>query len=523
MDRIFKRPDPVYYPDIRPCSGVKGFESWSRVWTKGIGLKIHEKSLQTARNLPEITAITEAARTIDSAIKFDMFTFPARFFQDAPEDRLLTLKHRVQSLDVFLEFGILVREEFRDVCIFGEHSNVEQAKEMFGRILTDFNNAEDVKMAQRDTAARTHQRSNASEGVEGSLLINLPQRTETSSHLYFSDEEMRLIFASYQASRDRAKPPLPPTDQHPAYSVPPTATLIVVPTNLILQIGTEKHETQLQTARNLPEITAVTELNFFVTPLDTNTNGLLNEDYDQRPAYPAPTTSTSVVVPTNLIPQIGTEKHKTHLQTGKNLPGINAVTGRKQYYKQKTYLVTGLSEAAIENAVRTIELRVVSVTVRFPGSFFQDAPEDRQLTLRLHVESSHVVLTFSGDTQSTDVLISVEGVDSNVEQATEMLLKIKTDFIYAEDVRRARQDTANRKHQGSNVSEGIAVVAAKPSASPQEMANECIICVDIPANTAFIPCGHKTFCEPCARQIFQGKKECPTCRGRVTSVLRLFG
>ncbi|OQV19703.1 hypothetical protein BV898_06244 [Hypsibius exemplaris] len=57
----------------------------------------------------------------------------------------------------------------------------------------------------------------------------------------------------------------------------------------------------------------------------------------------------------------------------------------------------------------------------------------------------------------------------------------------------------------------------------QQIAEECIICVDNPANVAFSPCGHKTFCEPCAQQIFQGNGVCPTCRGRITSVLRLYG
>ncbi|OQV14454.1 hypothetical protein BV898_11296 [Hypsibius exemplaris] len=400
------------------------------------------------------------------------------FFQDAPEDRLLTFKQRVQSLDVFLEFGILVPK---------------------GRISTDFNNAEDVKMAQRDTAARTHQGSNASEGVEGS-----PSSTRSDPDLPIIDD-----VTAFQATNEvRAILPLPSTDQRPVCPTPPTATLTVVPTNLILQIGKEKHETQIQIARSLPGIIAVTEVNFFVTPLDTD--GLSSEDYDQSPTSQLQSS------------QIGTEEHKAHLQTARSLPGITAVTDHTQDYTQKTYLVTGLNQAAVTDAVRTIKLRVVSVIVRFPGNFFQGAPKDRQLTLRHHVESSHVVLTFSEDTQSKEVLISVEGVDSNVEQAMEMLLKLKTDFIYAEDMRRARREAIVRKHQGSNPSEGVAVAASKTSAPPQEMA-ECIICVDIPANTAFFPCGHKTFCEPCAQKIFQGKEKCPTCRGSITAVLRLYG
>ncbi|OQV19706.1 hypothetical protein BV898_06247 [Hypsibius exemplaris] len=377
------------------------------------------------------------------------------------------------------------------------------------------------EISELDISARAPRGSNALEEVpvvaaeaSASPQVDLA----TTGQIPTQRDVRRSSSLSSEDDTDVLQLSLPSTDQLPVCPTPPTATLTVVPANLILQIGTEKHETQIQIARNLPGITAVTELNFFVTAL--NTDGLSSEDYDQRPAYLTPPTATSVVVQTNLIPQIGTEKHETHLQTARNLPGINAVTGHTQYYRQKTYLVTGLNETAVKDAVRTIELRVVSVTVRFPGNFFQDAPEDRQLMLKLHVESSNVVLTFSGDTQSTDVLISVEGVDSNVEQATEMLLRIKTDFNYAEDMRMARRDTAARKHQGSNAWEGVTVVPAKP---PQETVADCIICVDIPSNTAFIPCGHKTFCESCAEQILQGNGECPTCRGPITSVLRLYG
>ncbi|OQV19710.1 hypothetical protein BV898_06251 [Hypsibius exemplaris] len=225
--------------------------------------------------------------------------------------------------------------------------------------------------------------------------------------------------------------------------------------------------------------------------------------------------------------QIKTKTHKRNLLTARNLPGITAVKGTSHgSFIRTIYRVRGLSEAAVVDAIRMIESRVVSETVRFPENFFQGSPEDRQLTLKLHVESSHVVLTFSEDTESTDVLIGVEGVASNVEQARAMLLRLETDFNYAESARRdemAQRDAAARARQGSNASEGVVVVAAKASLPPQEMANECIICVDMSADTAFVPCGHKTFCEPCAQEIFQGKGECPTCRGRITAILRLFG
>ncbi|OQV19707.1 hypothetical protein BV898_06248 [Hypsibius exemplaris] len=94
------------------------------------------------------------------------------------------------------------------------------------------------------------------------------------------------------------------------------------------QIGTETNKQNLETARNLSGITGVYELNFFGTPLDTD--GFLNADYDQRLAYPTPTKSTSVVVPTNLVRQVATEKRETHLRTAKNLPGITGVTAMSE-------------------------------------------------------------------------------------------------------------------------------------------------------------------------------------------------
>ncbi|OQV19705.1 hypothetical protein BV898_06246 [Hypsibius exemplaris] len=319
--------------------------------------------------------------------------------------------------------------------------------------------------------------------------------------------------------RDREKPP-PDTDGWlskgaiAAVAAAAGAALALWATSPSEEEKTQQRTRQTQPTRGLQ------------TAPGTRTTYQTAPNHVQRPVYQAPTATTFdvvvvVVVPTNLILQIGEEKHKQNLQRARNLPGITEITGHSQDYSQKTYLVTGLSEAAVADAVRTIELRVVRVTVRFPGNLFQGSPEFRQSTLRQHVQSSPVVLTFSGDTQSTDVLIGVEGVTSNVEQATATLLRIKSDFNYAEDIR--RHEMAQRAHQQSNASEGVAVVGAKASAPSQAMSDECIICVDIPANTAFIPCGHKTFCEPCAQQIFQGKGECPTCRGRITSVLRLYG
>jgi hypothetical protein len=50
--------------------------------------------------------------------------------------------------------------------------------------------------------------------------------------------------------------------------------------------------------------------------------------------------------------------------------------------------------------------------------------------------------------------------------------------------------------------------------------SECTICMEISADRyAVVPCGHSSFCE-CIVQ--KNIKECPTCRGKVTTVIKLY-
>ncbi|OQV14455.1 hypothetical protein BV898_11297 [Hypsibius exemplaris] len=103
-----------------------------------------------------------------------------------------------------------------------------------------------------------------------------------------------------------------------------------------------------------------------------------------RGAYKLPQEPIRHIRLQQIMSNIGTAKHKQNLQTAKSLPGITEVTGNGQSESGRSnyYTVRGISKAAVADAVRTIELRVISVTVRFPGNFFQGSPEDRQLTLR---------------------------------------------------------------------------------------------------------------------------------------------
>ena len=46
----------------------------------------------------------------------------------------------------------------------------------------------------------------------------------------------------------------------------------------------------------------------------------------------------------------------------------------------------------------------------------------------------------------------------------------------------------------------------------------CIICMDSPIDSAFIPCGHMTACLSCARRL----NACPICREGIADVLHTF-
>jgi len=51
----------------------------------------------------------------------------------------------------------------------------------------------------------------------------------------------------------------------------------------------------------------------------------------------------------------------------------------------------------------------------------------------------------------------------------------------------------------------------------------CVVCMDNPADIAFIPCGHKKTCQKCSDVVMKTqKKQCPICRKNITNAIKIF-
>ena len=50
---------------------------------------------------------------------------------------------------------------------------------------------------------------------------------------------------------------------------------------------------------------------------------------------------------------------------------------------------------------------------------------------------------------------------------------------------------------------------------------ECKICMERPLNTVLTPCGH-TLCFECAKKLRNQKKDCPTCREKISGLQKIF-
>jgi len=61
------------------------------------------------------------------------------------------------------------------------------------------------------------------------------------------------------------------------------------------------------------------------------------------------------------------------------------------------------------------------------------------------------------------------------------------------------------------------------SASTENEATECCICLDARATHIFVPCGHVCICKECKTPYKNGTKlECPMCRKEFTTVIKAF-
>jgi hypothetical protein len=66
-------------------------------------------------------------------------------------------------------------------------------------------------------------------------------------------------------------------------------------------------------------------------------------------------------------------------------------------------------------------------------------------------------------------------------------------------------------------------VGSTEPAKPRHDLRVCVICLSEEATLACVPCGHRSYCAPCAKQVrSRGFPSCPVCRTSVTDVLRVY-
>jgi len=78
--------------------------------------------------------------------------------------------------------------------------------------------------------------------------------------------------------------------------------------------------------------------------------------------------------------------------------------------------------------------------------------------------------------------------------------------------------TAASRGDASN--QDYSIAASRGDGSNEGM---CVICLEHPANTAVVPCGHVCGCFTCLQNIHSSSdSECPICRATMTSILRSY-
>jgi hypothetical protein len=64
----------------------------------------------------------------------------------------------------------------------------------------------------------------------------------------------------------------------------------------------------------------------------------------------------------------------------------------------------------------------------------------------------------------------------------------------------------------------LSAPARRGSGGARGIEEECVVCLERPANTALAECGHVCTCFKCAKQL----DECPLCRQKLTRLLQLY-
>ncbi|XWV25427.1 putative E3 ubiquitin-protein ligase XBAT35-like [Tupanvirus deep ocean] len=67
-------------------------------------------------------------------------------------------------------------------------------------------------------------------------------------------------------------------------------------------------------------------------------------------------------------------------------------------------------------------------------------------------------------------------------------------------------------------------IIAKVQERLKENSSECSLCVEEPADTACVPCGHKNFCRECIENYLKSYRSngCPVCRQKIDSLIKIY-
>ncbi|OQV19701.1 hypothetical protein BV898_06242 [Hypsibius exemplaris] len=233
----------------------------------------------------------------------------------------------------------------------------------------------------------------------------------------------------------------------------------------------------------------------------------------------SPATSSQVFfmlaeAPVELMGLIGgVGRYEELVVTARRTPGISAVT-EIQSDTPRLYYVEGNSEAVVAAVVKHIELKLIKKTVALPSKYFEE-PYGPERLARL-ARDYHVRFEFMSAIRP-GASVRLSGLlRCNVEAAAALLQK---------EMEREELPMASTVYTGTGKANSFGQLDRQPSQKLVEAdddSEDCVICSDASATFAFIPCGHRNFCEACAKTAFAAKKECPCCRGVSTQVIPIF-
>ncbi len=90
-------------------------------------------------------------------------------------------------------------------------------------------------------------------------------------------------------------------------------------------------------------------------------------------------------------------------------------------------------------------------------------------------------------------------------------------MLQVQDGMRTSKETL-QKLAPSTVAAAAAIAACRPTDSAAADDDSCIVCLDVPANVIFKPCGHRITCAACVKLLMQRQHPCPSCRSPVASI-----